>query len=392
MQKKVLALAIAAAVSAPAFADNANINVNATLYGKLFIDVEHVSSDNVGTDAAGGKVSSTQNRAVSNTSRLGFKGKEDLGEGLTAIYQLEVQVDGDGSGNNGLGSGTRNSHAGLEGGFGTAFLGIWDTPFKTAHDQLELFDNTTFASTTDLLGRVNGGTLNMNTRLKDSVQYWSPNMGGFQVKAAYGVDNAKTTTTATPAVTGTNQTVTSLSAAFDNEMFYAALAYQAHKDNANNYVAAGNKTTGTRLVGAFKINSTSQVGVTFEKLQVDVVAIGVAPAVSMARNAFELTGKTAFGAHNIGAAYVKAGDLSNAAAVAGGGLAPVPGATQVSLRYGYKISKRTELFAMYSSVKNKIDAANNLSGNYGFSASSNVTNSKPGATQTGLGAGLIIDF
>lgn len=395
MQKKFLALAVAAAISTPAFADNANV----TVYGKVIMDVEHVSSDNVGLDAVGGnKVAGSQNRVVSNASRVGFKGKEDLGEGMNAIYQFEVQMDADGNGGNGLGNGTRNSNVGLEGAFGTAFLGNWDTPFKAAHNQVELFDNTTFASTTDLLGRINGGALNMNTRLKDTVQYWTPNMSGFQLKAAYGVDDAKTTTTVSPVVTGTNQTVTSLSATFENEMVYAAVAIQSHKDTtAAGAALLGAKTSGTRLVAAYKFNSATQIGVTYEKLKADIAAVGLAPAVSMSRNAVELSGKTAFGAHNIGVAYVKAGDLSNGAVVAGV-LTPIAGATQVSLRYGYNFSKRTELFAMYASVKNNTGtgatpaAIAATTGNYGFSASSNVTNSKAGANQTGLGVGMIMNF
>lgn len=391
MQKKFLALAVAAAISAPAFADNANI----TIYGKVNMDIEHVSSDNVGLTAAaplGSKIAGSQNRVVSNASRLGFKGKEDLGDGLNAIYQYEVQVDADGTGGNGLGNGTRNSEVGLEGSFGTVFMGVWDTPFKAAHNPVELFDNTTFASTTDLLGHINGGALNMNTRLKDSVQYWTPNMGGFKVQLAYGMDDASKTTTAVPAVTGTNQSVTLLSAAFENEMVYAALAFQSHKDtNGAGTAVAGNKSSGTRLVAAYKFDKETQIGVTYEKLSVDVAALGLAPAVTMSRNAFELSGKTAFGANNIGFAYVKAGALSNGANV-GGVLTPVPGATQVTLRYGYNFSKRTELYAMYSKVKNDTDTANNLSGNYGFSASSNVTNSQAGANQSGLGVGMIMNF
>ena len=90
MQKKIIALAIAAAISAPAFADNANV----TVYGKAFLNVESVSND---------KATTAQNatRVQTNASRLGFKGKEDLGDGLTGWYQYEVQLDADGNSSNG---------------------------------------------------------------------------------------------------------------------------------------------------------------------------------------------------------------------------------------------------------------------------------------------------
>ncbi len=41
MQKKFIALAVAAAFSAPAFADNANV----TFYGKAFLNVRTVSNN-----------------------------------------------------------------------------------------------------------------------------------------------------------------------------------------------------------------------------------------------------------------------------------------------------------------------------------------------------------
>ena len=84
MQKKIIAAAIAAAFSAPAFADNSNI----TVYGVLHADLESVKNDKPLANTA-----SSLNRIVSNASRLGFKGNEDLGDGLSAIYQLEAQFD-----------------------------------------------------------------------------------------------------------------------------------------------------------------------------------------------------------------------------------------------------------------------------------------------------------
>lgn len=377
MQKKLIALAVAAAISTPAFAD-------VTIYGKVNMDVEHVSSNDVGVDASGAKVSGSQNRIVSNATRLGFKGSEDLGDGLSAIYQYEVQMDGDGNGGNGLGNGTRNSQIGLKGGLGQAFLGVWDTPFKQSHNAIEQFDNTTFASATDIIGRLPGavaGTgvvgsgLSMVTRLKDSVNYYTPDMGGFQVMAAYGVDDAQKTTTVAPGpvAAASNQNVISLSGAFNNDMFYAALAYQKMNDTDNTgALKAGDVAKGTRLVGAYKINSTSQVGVTLEK-------IGVTPngGSTVSRNAVEVSGKTGFGQSTVGLILVKAGSLTNTTAT---------GAKQVSLRYGYNLSKKTELYAMASQVKN------DTNGSYGFSASSSVTNSRVGATETGLGVGMIMSF
>lgn len=365
MQKKIIALAIASALTAPALAMADTSNV--TVYGLINADFENVKSNNVNTVAA--PISNALNRVSSNASRLGLKGNEDLGDGLKAIWQLEVQVDLNGNGGNGFGNGTRNSNVGLTGGFGTAFLGIWDTPYKVSHNKLELFDNTTFASAINVLGRTGNAGVNFNNRLKNSVQYWTPDMSGFQAKLAYGTDNAKTVNVAG---TGTNQTVTSLSATYENDQFYAAYGYETFKDAtlATNVATAGNKSNGNRAVGAYKFDG-GLVGLTYERLD------GTTAGVSTSRNAWELAGKYSIGANNLGLSYVKAGSLSNVVN---------SGAKQLSLRYGYSFSKRTELYGMYSSLKNDTGA------NYNLSGGTIVTGSQAGASLSGFGLGMVHSF
>ncbi len=354
MQKKIIALAIASALTAPAaFADTSNV----TVYGLLNADFESVKSSDVGAG-----VSNSLNRVSTNASRFGIKGTEDLGEGLKAIYQFEAQVDLNGNGGNGFGNGTRNSNVGLQGNFGTAFIGIWDTPFKVSRNKIELFDNTTVASAINVMGRVSGG-LNFNNRLTNSVQYWTPNMSGFQAKVAYGTDNTKTN--------ALNKSVASLNATYENDMFYAAYGYEGFKDQ--NLVAAalaGNKADGNRLVGAYKFDG-GLVGLTYEKLS------GTTAGVTVSRTAWELAGKYTIGSSNIGLSYVNAGNLGAAAAT---------GAKQLSLRYGYNFSKRTELFAMYTDLKNDTAA------NYNLSGGTAVAGSVAGAKLSGLGAGLVHTF
>ena len=314
------------------------------------------------------------------------KVSEDLGDGLKAIYQLEVQADLNGNSNTGF-NGTRNSNVGLNGNFGTAFMGIWDTPYKVSHNKLELFDNTTFASAINVLGRMGNGVvttvaapapadINFNNRLKNSVQYWTPSFNGFQAKLAYGTDNVSTATVA-PAV-GTNQTVISLSADYDDEMFYAAYGYETFKDTtaSTNKAGAGNKADGSRLVGAYKFAPESLIGVTYERLS---TTTGVTTAT---RTAWELMGKYTMGTSTFGASYVKAGN--NGTLVAG---AVVPsGATQISLRYGYNFSKRSEAYAMYTALSNDVNA------NYNLSGGTAVTGSVAGAKLTGLGFGMVHKF
>ncbi len=362
MKKKLIAVAIATAFAAPAFADNSNVEV----YGKVFLDMESVK-----TSATTGTNPTSLNRVASNASRLGVKGKEDLGDGLNAIWQYELEMDAAGnSATGGLGK-SRNSNLGLAGGFGTAFLGIWDTPYKVAHNKIELFDNTTFGSATNVIGRSYAGKdVNFNDRHGSSFQYWSPKMEGFQVKLAYSPDTGKVTPAGTTSTI--KQDMLSLSADYENEMFYAAYAYANYNDtNIANAAAATNKVNGNRLVGAVMLGDGT-IGLTYERLN----STSATAAANGAQTNWELVGKYKFGASNLGLSYAKAGNLGANAAT---------GAKQLSLRYGYSFSKRTELYGMYTALTNDTGAS------FNFNAGTPVTSSA-GAKLTGFGVGMIHSF
>jgi predicted porin len=371
MQKKVISLALAAGLVAPlaAFADSANV----TFYGVLDADAEQVKTDKpVAPTATAG--ASSRGRITSNASRFGLKGSDDLGNGLQAIYQVESRVALNGNdGGSGVFSGLRNTNLGLTGGFGTVFVGNWDTPFKTAHNKVELFDNSSIATATALLGN-NQGANTFNLRQNSSVQYWSPVMSGFQIKGDYSFVNAIAgSAAATPSLL-------SLSAAYDNGPIYVALANEQHRDYtitntaATTIVAAattpalftGQKDSATRLIGAYTVDAF-QVGLTYETFTINNGA-----GVSNKRNAYALSGKYNLGASNLGASYTKAGDM---------GATVNSGAKQISLRYGYTMSKRTELYAMYTQI------SNNAAGAYNFTDVAGVS-TLTGAKLSGFGAGL----
>jgi len=361
MQKKIIVLAIAAALTAPAaFAADAS---NVTVYGKVFANYENIKSSNVGAAQ-----SLTMNRIVSDATRFGVKGKEDLGDGLNAIWQLEAQFNVDGAAGptnntNGFGAGTRNSHVGLEGDFGTAFLGRWDSPYKVAHNKIELFDNTTVFSSNNIIGTNSSVGSDFNNRISNSVQYWTPKMNGFQAKVALGTDPAQTAGAA-----GTNKKTLALNATYENDMFYGAAAYQKFNDVAG----ANTSRSGNRLVGAFKFDG-GLIGATYEALDNKTAA-----AVTTKRTSWELMGEYAVGANNFGLTYAVAGNLGGVAAT---------GAKNLSVKYGYKFSKRTEIFAAYTALTNDASAAYNF--NHGPMA---TTAGTVGAKLSGFGVGMVHSF
>ncbi len=313
MKKKIIALAVAAALSAPAFAENANV----TIYGKAFLTFDQKSSN------ATGAVS--QMRVNTNASRFGVKGSEDVGGDIKAVYQYEVQLDADGSAGNGLGNGTRNSGVGIETSFGKVMLGIWDTPLKTAHNKIELFDNTTSWTSTAVIGRSQGK--NFNTRQANMVQYWSPKFSDVQVAVLYSPDEAKTATV--------NKSILSMSATYDLENIYASAAYESRND-----VFTATTDSAMRLVGKYTLADFS-LGAMIENIKTNTSA-----TASVTGNNVEFVGGYKLGANHFGVSYAKAGSTAT-------GTAGANDVSQLSLKYAYNFSKRTEVFAAYASNKTK---------------------------------------
>lgn len=310
MKQKIIALAIAAAFSAPAFADTANVNV----YGKAFL-----TFDQHDTGVAG---SSSVMRVNTNASRFGVKGEEDLGDGLKGFFQYEVEMDADGSTGAGLGK-TRNSGLGLKGGFGQVVFGIWDTPFKTAHNAIELFDNTTAWSAIQTVGKSQGK--DYNTRQKNMVQYWTPKMGGLQAAFMYSPDEAKTTTT--------DKSIMSMSGTYNQDGIYVAAAYESRND-----VTVGTTDNALRLVGKYNLGDF-WLGAMAEQIKTNTSATSDVSGTNM-----ELVGEFKMGASRIAASYAKAGSTAVSPAVDND-------VDQVALKYAYAFSKRTEAFAAYASKK-----------------------------------------
>jgi predicted porin len=153
--KKILSLAIAAALVAPAA-----VMAEATSYGKAHMIIAN-------TDDGNDDVWSVD----SIDSRVGVKGSEDLGNGLKAVYQFEFGVDPD----SGDTLSNRNQFVGLAGGFGTFLLGRHDTPLKMSQGKFDQFG--------DLPGDIKG-VFPGEDRLSNVMAYVSPNMSGFSVIGA----------------------------------------------------------------------------------------------------------------------------------------------------------------------------------------------------------------
>ncbi|MES9980357.1 MAG: porin [Candidatus Thiodiazotropha sp. 6PLUC6] len=167
--KKVLSLAIAAALVAPVAA-----MADATIYGKVRQSIDIVDDERDDTDNI---------QINDNTSRLGVKGSEDLGNGLTGVYKIEygVKISTNPGGDEFKGDGglsARNAFVGLAGGFGTVVLGRHDTPLKISTGSLDYFGDTIVDNNKDYTESL------VDRRADGTLAYISPSLAGLTLAAA----------------------------------------------------------------------------------------------------------------------------------------------------------------------------------------------------------------
>lgn len=363
--KKLIVAALAAAFSIPASAATLNVDV----YGKINVNLESVKTDKV----SAATTAMSANRIQSNASRFGVKGVQPLGNGLEGVWQLEAQFDSAGNGGAVPFNGSRNSQIGLKGNFGTVFFGNWDTPYKVSRNKLELYDNATTFTATSLIGKTGANNaantavtaVNYNTRQASVLQYWSPNVNGFQGMISYSPDAAETTTR--------NQSKLSLSATYENDMLYGALAYESRPDQTT----ADMNDTANRLIGAYKFGG-GLIGATYERL-----SVGTAAATTESQTNWELSASYKVGDNNLGAFYNKNGNLGDRANT---------GAKMYSFRYGYQFFKSTELYVAYAKLNNDASANYTMLGTTASTVGTVAAATTLGRSQSGLGIGLIHSF
>jgi predicted porin len=180
MKKSLFALAVLST-----FAGLASAQSNVTIYGLLDMGVDY-DSGKTGSAATGSTSTWAVNSGQTSGSRLGFKGVEDLGNGLSAIFALESGFAAD---NGTLSYGSRlfgrQSWVGLKGNFGSVKLG---RQMSTTYLALQTLDPFTVNSAGDAQ-RAYGyglGKIDPISRSDNTVVYESANFAGFSASAGYG--------------------------------------------------------------------------------------------------------------------------------------------------------------------------------------------------------------
>jgi predicted porin len=380
MQKKLIALAVAGLVSGAAFAQT-----NVTIYGAADASLEFVKAKDA-TDV--GVVVTQMNqlnrfRVNSNSSILGFRGSEDLGGGLKAIFQFESGVTLDTSATTyGF---SRDTFVGLQGGFGQIKAGLITGPARSLGAAVDLTIGATgIGANTAMLGKL-GGNAGTNfglwdTRRSNSVQYVTPKFGGFEVRAMYGAGEQR--------IDGQKAgAIYELGGFYSNGPWYAGLTYGQAKSKtggiaaipANTGIGVDNKVTNIRLAGTYTFQAGHKIAVLFEQNKAtDAAAFANEDVKSYT---YGVGGKFKVSQPGaIIAQFYQVGKLKGLDNVAGDYKANL-----IAIGYEHALSKRTVLKAYYSRISNK-DLAHY---NYGIG---NIGNAGYGSDPTGISVGLRHSF
>lgn len=339
MKKTVLALAALAASSA-AFAQS-----SVTLYGVVDASVESVTGSHSLTRV------SSDNLA---TTRIGFKGVEDLGGGLKANFVLESAVKSDtgafGDTNRAF---SRAAWVGLSGGFGEVRLGRQDSLIGAQ------IANTIGAQAYDesVVAQTLGGSSSAYRRLDNAVTYFAP-------KFVQGLTLGVQYTTAADQIGATKNSETGLHqpvgrgfglvAEYANGPLGAGLSYIAIKAANGADLTGKADNTAVYAYGSYDFGLAKVTGY-YDQDKQDVAqrdrrqVYGVKVAVPVVTNVTVTPGF----------AYVR-----NATTAAGTFSSGVDNdnAKILTLKAQYDLSKRTALYGLYTAVYNDNNTNLGLSG------------------------------
>ena len=362
MKKSLIALAVLAASGA------AMAQSSVTLYGVLDTGVSYFKGDDsvYGLTKTGGNVN----------SRLGFRGVEDLGNGLKATFNLEAgfNVD-DGTGylgkfgpdDTGL-QFRRTSTVGLAGNFGEVRFGRMLTSSYLAVSRYDAFGDTGAGASLAW----NPGNTGYAPRAENAISYTSPNFSGFKIGAEYGFGEQQK---------ASDSRYVGIGATYDNGPLSLGLGVdRLNGDTQNNTQWDENQTTWhlggsynfgvAKLLGFYKETKFKETGLNagndstkFKTFGLGVTApVGAAGEVRASYNHYRLS--------------------------ADGGATPK--ADHLSVGYVHNLSKRTALYGTYAYMKNSNKTIGGQKVNLGLG----LNGAMPGAglsnsgAQHGLQAGI----
>jgi len=358
MKKSLLALA-----AMGAFAGAAQAQSSVTVYGIL--DVGYVGS-NSKLAANDQRQTSGFGNSAEQSSRLGFRGVEDLGGGMRAFFTIETGLNPQ---NSTLSSfNNRQSFVGLgQKGIGAGSFGLQYTPafnLSAATDPGQ--HNGTIGN---VIYRSNNNSTNVNTgnintdgsftnTTANTLMFKSDKFAGFGAEAMYSLNNANATQTAANTGGNTNVNAWGLKADYVWNKLYIGAAYQSLKNETTSSAtqsATVNSTDNQTLVGA-----TYDFGILKAYVQWSnrKVTGNLNSNQYLNRNAQQI-GVRGYITKTI-EGWASAGNGRYRAFGAG---EPTVNFTGYQLGSNYWLSKRTNLYAIFGSVQSSSENTAGITGN-----------------------------
>lgn len=354
MNKKLLTLAIGAAIATAPFV---TAQAAPTVYGKAHVSVNSLNDDSGNSNDSNIGVSS-------NRSRLGVKGTETLGNGLSAFYKFEWEMDLSGDGRN---FEQRNTYTGLKGSFGSVAIGKMDTPEKLVGNKADLFYRSQVGENRNVTNK--GG---WDARTNNTILYTSPKVNGVQAMFAYVTD------TNAGGTDDNDYDAISLNATYSNGPIFLGLGYGKMNQNSTVAAAANQESDSTliRLVGAYVMNAwkftalwqmvgNESFGSTAVAGDEDRDVWGLGTSYKMGNNTFKIQ-------------YYVAGDLDSTTT-------GDDGADIITIGVDHKLSPKTMVYAAYATTDN--DAGANydvVGGGHGDARNNSVAGTDPSVFSVGM--------
>jgi predicted porin len=389
MHKKLLGLAVAGALAAPVAA-MAQVEV----YGTIHMSLNKMKYDT----STSGLASKSAWDVASHASNVGVRGRENVGGGQTAWFQVETNASMERSNNVAHTSNfaSRNSAVGMQGAWGNLFVGQWTTPWADLDALWSIGTVATYGPVTATIGRreTTGAAPNPNCanggsglggaapvcdsveagggvghafwrRISNSVHYQSPVFAGAQVKVAYQTNQDKAST---GVVADPQMWSGSVSWSGMGGRLRVGAAADAHKD----FTTVGQTDKGFRVTGGWNFGF-ADIGLAWETMtyktpagDCDAEQMGIAIAIPIGQGA--IRGSYAI-AKDIEGTFT--GAVANTAAGSTGSCGAVPtaaapssdnGAKQWNIGYDYRFSKRTTVGVGYATIDNDPGASFTWSG------------------------------
>jgi predicted porin len=393
MQKKFLTLAVASALAAPGLA---LAQSSVEVYGDIHMVFGHW---NYGQSTAGAG-STTKWDVANGASNYGLRGRESVGGGMTAWFQVEQNAPLERSNNQAMKPASRNSAIGLQSAWGNVFVGQWTTPWADLDGLWNVGTVGPWGPVTSIIGRreTTGSAPNYNCgnllgapggnfgttaagngvaagavggansivptitttsgsavcdtitsgggvghafwrRISNAVFYQSPVFSGVQFKFAAQTNEGRSSANANTAGVSA-LTTTANPSMWSSSLQWAGMGGRARVglaiDRHKDFTTIGQTDSGYSVKGGYDFGVIN-IGLAFERMTYKIAA-----GDSRARQ-WGIAADFPMGTGSIKGAYSSANDLTSAAGSA---------AKQYNLGYEHRFSKRTNVGVGYAKVNN----------------------------------------